>query len=236
MEFTLLWAALLGMGMLWAALWLEDRAELLGEGRRVAFDRALVAAVAALAVGRLAAMISTGTNPWAHPGDIVIVRGGVDTGFAALTALGWLLWSARQRLPAALDELGPAALAGLAGWHAGCLFRGTCLGARSDLPWAVAQRGSEVSRHPTEIYAALLLLATAAAAFWWLRRGPRLGLVGFSALAAAGAIRWLTEPLRPSLGAGPVGWYAAAVAVGLTGLLWQSLRRGAVGSRSGPVP
>ncbi len=236
MEFTLLWAALLGMGALWATLWLEDRWELLGEGRRVAFDRALVAAVAGLAVGRLAAMISTGTNPLAHPGDIVIVRGGVDTGFAALTALGWLLWSARRRVPAVLDELAPAALAGLAGWHAGCLFRGTCLGTRSDLPWALAQRGSEVSRHPTEIYAALLLLVATAAALWWLRRGPRPGLVALSALAAAGAIRWLTEPLRPSLGAGPVGWYLSAFAVGLIGVLWLAMRRGTVGSRSRPAP
>ncbi|MBA3362072.1 MAG: hypothetical protein H0T94_11510 [Acidimicrobiia bacterium] len=34
-------------------------------------------------------------------------------------------------------------------------------------------------------------------------------------LAAAGLVRLATQPLRPSIGGGPVGWYLAGIIVGL---------------------
>lgn len=212
MEFTLLWAALLAFGAVWVMLWLERRLGLDPEDR--SFDTLLGAAASGLVAGRIAAMLLTGTNPVTHPADIILIRGGVDTGFASIGALLFLVWATRRSLPAALDLISPAILAGLAGWHGGCVFRGTCLGTRSELPWAVAQPGSDLTRHPTELYAALLFLLAAVGVLLLLRRmrgGVPTGLV----LAAAGLIRLITEPIRPSLGSGPIWWYTSAIVVGI---------------------
>jgi prolipoprotein diacylglyceryltransferase len=179
------------------------------------FDAAIGAAVGGLFLGRIAAMVGGGVNPLTNPGDILIVRSGVATGPASLAAIAIYAWLARGEIAEMFHAVAPAALAGLAGWHAGCLVRGSCLGTRSDLPWAFSQTGSDVTRHPVEIYAALLFLAAAIGLAWWKYKGrPPLGVPAGLALAAAGAIRLLTEPMRPGLGDGPVWWYLAAVAVG----------------------
>lgn len=225
MEFTLLWAAATGVGLALLMANLEKRWGLIPAETSSLSDLILGAAATGLITGRLAAMIIAGTSPFTHPGDMLIVRSGVDTGFASLGALFFVSVSSRRNLATTVDALSPAALAGLAGWHAGCLYRGACLGTTSTLPWAVAQEGSTVTRHPIEIYAALLFLAAALGLLWWLRRGVgSSGVVGAAALGLAGAIRLATEPLRPSLGSGPVGWYLAAIGIGLIGLLFASIR------------
>jgi len=224
-EFTLLWAALTGVGLALLMVNIVKRLDLIPAAIGSLTDLILGAAVTGLITGRLAAMIIAGTSPFTHPGDILIVRSGVDTGFASLGALTFVALTSRRHLAAAIDVLGPAALAGLAGWHAGCLYRGACLGIVSSLPWAVAQEGSNVTRHPVEIYAALLFLIAALALLWWLRRGvPWIGAAGAGALGLAGAIRLATEPLRPSLGSGPFGWYVAAIGIGLIGV-WAAMLR-----------
>jgi prolipoprotein diacylglyceryltransferase len=115
-----------------------------------------------------------------------------------------------------LDAITPAALLALAGWHGGCLWRGACLGTTSGLPWAFAEPGSVVSRHPVELYVALTLTLGA----WAVARLSFRPLLrsGFG-LAAAGIVRLLTEPLRLSLTGGPTGWYIAAITVGLIAAL-----------------
>jgi prolipoprotein diacylglyceryltransferase len=203
---------------------LEKRWNLVPAGTSSLTDLVIGAAATGLIAGRLAAMIIAGTNPLAHPGEIVIVRSGVDTGFASLGALAFVSLTSRRNLATTFDVLGPAAMSGLAGWHAGCLYRSACLGTSSSLPWAVAQQGSDVTRHPVEIYAALLFLVAAAALLGWLRRGIRWrGMVGGAALVSAGMIRLVTEPMRPALGPGPVGWYLAAIGLGLVGGLLARL-------------
>ena len=226
MEFTLLWAAATGVGLaVFMGKW-EERLGLIPEETGSLSDLILGAAVAGLISGRLAAMFLSGTNPLTHPGDILILRSGVDTGFASLGALTFVSLASRHHLAASIDALGPAALAGLGGWHAGCLYRGACLGTASSLPWAVAQEGSTITRHPVEIYAALLFLAAALGLLWWMRRGVRsTGAVGATALVLAGATRLATEPLRLSLGSGPVAWYGSAITVGLIGILMAGMRR-----------
>jgi prolipoprotein diacylglyceryltransferase len=210
MEFTLLWAALTAavLGWLGIRIWPE------GLPDRPA-DRLLGAGAIGLLVGRITAMIAQGTNPLLHPGDILVVRGGVHTAGATIGALVAYLWSVRGELRY-LDAMTPPALRALAGWHGGCLWRGTCLGTTTDLPWAFAEPGSVVSRHPVELYVALALTLAAWAAsrlsFRTLRRA------GFG-LAAAGMVRLLTEPLRLSLTGGPTGWYIAAITVGLIAAL-----------------
>ncbi|NIR61686.1 MAG: hypothetical protein GWO02_20450, partial [Gammaproteobacteria bacterium] len=130
------------------------------------------------------------------------------------------------------DGLAAASLAGLAGWHAGCLARDACLGAASDVPWAMTQPGSAIGRHPVEIYAAIALAAAAIALSWWRSaRHATPGAAAGLALAAAGAVRLLTEPLRPSLTTGPVLWYGAAVVVGL--VITRAVRRGVSVTGSG---
>lgn len=225
MEFTLLWAAVTGVGLALLMADVEKRLGLIPTDAGSLGDLILGAAVTGLITGRLASMILSGTSPFTHPGDVLIVRSGVDTGFASLGALGFVAFTSRRHLSATVDALAPAALAGLAGWHAGCLYRGACLGTASSLPWGVAQQGSTVTRHPVEIYAALLFLVAALVLLWWLQRGPgSVGVVGAVALGLAGAIRLATEPLRPSLGSGPIGWYVAAMAIGVSGVVVARLR------------
>jgi prolipoprotein diacylglyceryltransferase len=228
MEFTLLWAAATGVGLALLMANVEKRLGLIPTEAGSLGDLILGAAVTGLITGRLASMFLAGTSPFTHPGDILIVRSGVDTGFASLGALGFVAITSRRHLTATVDALAPAAMAGLAGWHAGCLYRGACLGTTSSLPWAVAQQGSTVTRHPVEIYAALLLSVSALLLLWWLRRGVGpAGMAGAAALGLAGAIRLATEPLRPSLGSGPIGWYLAAIAIGLSGVVVARLRASA---------
>jgi prolipoprotein diacylglyceryltransferase len=159
-------------------------------------------------------MIAAGVNPLTSPGDILIVRGGVSTAFASIGASAVLVWTHRSTLPRALDHLAPAATAGLAGWHGGCLWRGTCLGTSSDLPWAMTSAGTSVSRHPVELYAALAFLM---AVPLLVRFIDRPWVASGAALALAGSVRLATEPLRLSIVGGPVGWYGAAVAAGTLG-------------------
>jgi prolipoprotein diacylglyceryltransferase len=223
-EFTLVFAALTGVVATWAGVRLLTRAGRIPEGVERPTDLLIGAALVGLAIGRLAAMIGDGVNPITHPGDALIVRSGVDTGVASLAAVGALAWSTRARFPDLMDALAPAALAGLAGWQAGCLWRGTCLGTPSELPWAWALTDGGVSRHPTELYAALLLTLAALVVAWlpprpWVRTG--------AALAAAAASRLVTQPIRPSLTGGATAWYVAGVVAGVGVLAWGLSRRDA---------
>lgn len=206
MEFSLLWAALSAVAATWVGLqlWTErlpDRAA----------DQLIAATLTGLLAGRLTAMVSQGINPLTSPAEIIVIRGGVSTAAASITFIAGLAWTTR-RSTGAVDALAPSILLGLAAWHAGCVWRSACLGTPSELPWAWAQVGSLVSRHPVELYAALGLVVGAVIVSrlgWspWTRAGV--------ALSAAAGVRLLTEPLRPSLGGGPQGWYLAGLIVGI---------------------
>ena len=235
MEFTLLWAALSGAAGLYGALWWMGRRDT-SLCVRDLWEIAITAAVVGLAVGRVVAMVRGGVNPLAHPGDLILVRAGVDTAAASIAALitaGWLTRSDRFEQ---LDGLTPAALLGIAGWHAGCLFRDACLGTPSSLPWAWSQPGSSITRHPVELYAALLLAIGAWALFRLRLRYPAPGMVFGLGLALAGLARLATEPLRPSLFAGPVWWYGAAIAAGAALAGWSLFRAGSSDTESTPPP
>ncbi len=221
MEFTLLGAAAIAGGTAYGMLWWEAKR---GNAARCAgnlWETAMVSAVAGIFIGRIVMMLVDGVNPLAHPLDIMLVRSGVSTVGASLGAAVVFLWLARKEPIAMADGISAAALAGLAGWSAGCLVRGTCLGTASDLPWALTQEGSTVTRHPVGIYAALLLAVAAIALAWWKAyRRPPAGTPASLAIAAAAAVRLATEPFQPSLSGGPVWFYAAALMVGLLAVAW----------------
>lgn len=210
MEFTLLWAAATGGLALWVGvrLWVDELPE-------HPMDRLLSASLVGLVTGRLVAMLAQGVNPVSHPFEFLLIRGGVSTPAAGVGAIGWLAWTTRRR-PRAVDALAPAAVLGLAGWHAGCLWRGACLGTASDLPWAWSGPMSDVTRHPVELYAAIALIGVAVL----VGRLPFKPLLrSGSALALTASVRLLTDPMRPSIAGGPLGWYAAAIVVGIAAAL-----------------
>lgn len=206
MEFSLLWAAVTAAAAVWIGLrlWSERVPD-------NAADRLLAATLTGLVAGRLTAMVSQGINPLTNPAEIIVIRGGVDTMASSITFIAVLVWTTRQA-PGAVDAIAPAILLGLAGWHAGCVWKDACLGSPSSLPWAWAQDGSLVTRHPIEIYAAIGLVAGAVVVSrlgWrpWVRAGV--------ALSIAAGVRLVTEPLRPSLGGGPQAWYLTGLMVGI---------------------
>lgn len=225
MEFTLLGAAAIGVGGLWGMLRWEAKR---GNAARCAmslWDLGLTAGAVGLLVGRLTEMVSIGINPLTDPAQIILIRSGVSTVGASIAALLTFAFLARRSLRDAADAMGPGALAALAGWHLGTVVTGSWLGTVSDLPWAQSVAGSDVTRHPVELYAAgLYLLAAVGIAVWKQRGRPALGAPAGLALAAAGGVRLLTEPVRISLAGGPVWLYLGAVVTGLGLVAWASLR------------
>ena len=214
MEFTLLFAAFFGVAGFWLMVRWEAARGNAADCAADLFEVGITGAVVGVFTGRIAAMLGDGVSPISNPADILIVRAGVATGWAALAALATVVWLGRKERWSMLDGLAAASLAGLGGWHAGCLPRGSCLGTTTDLPWGIAQSAGGPGRHPVEIYAAALFIAAAVGiALWKARARPRPGFPTAAAMAAAGLIRLVTEPVRPTLGTGPIWWYVAAVAM-----------------------
>lgn len=209
MEFTLLGAALTGAFGAWLGLRLPAVRK-----RAASIERPWDVLVGAAAIGvfsgRVFEMIISGVNPLTNPFDIILVRGGVDTVAASVAALATLVWMFRSDL-GALDVLAPAALLGLAGWHAGCLWTGSCLGTATGYDWGFTLPGSTIPRHATELYAAAALGVLAVV----LTRPQRPFTATGLALASAGAVRAATQPMRPSLTGGPFWAYLGAVVIGL---------------------
>lgn len=226
MEFTLLAAAAIAVFAFWLMLrWEGKRGNAAGCATNL-WDAGLTAAIIGLLGGRIVAMLETGINPVTNPAQILLVRSGVSTAAASIITVAAFAFLARRNLLLASDGIAPAALAGLAGWHAGCIPTEACLGTESSLPWAQVLPGSDVTRHPVELYAAILLAGSAIGLALWKQYGrPPLGSVAGIALIAAGAVRLATEPLRISLAGGPVWVYAAAIAAGAGLAVWSFISR-----------
>lgn len=216
MEFSLLGAAAIGVAAFWVMLrWEAPRGNAAGCAVSL-WDTGLTAAIAGLFIGRIAAMLTAGINPLSDPGQILLIRSGVSTPAVAIGTLAVFAVLARSDLIAAADAIAPAALAGLAGWHAGCVTSNACLGTESDLPWAMALPGSDLTRHPVELYAAIGLAVAAIALAVWKQRGrPVSGMVAGMAILAASIVRLATEPLRISLDGGPVVLYGLGMVAGV---------------------
>lgn len=226
MEFALLGAAALGVGGFWLMLrWEAKRGNAAGCALDL-WDAGLTSGAVGLVVGRLVAMAQVGINPIADPAQIILVRSGVSTAGASIAALLMFGFLARKSFLSSADAIGPSVLAGLAGWHLGALVTGTWLGTVSNLPWAQAAQGSNITRHPVELYTAALSALTAFAIATWKQRGrPPLGAPAGLSLAAAGGVMLVTEPVRVSLTGGPIWLYAGAVVAGFGVAIWSIIRR-----------
>lgn len=223
MEFGLLLAAALAVATACASLAWVHRA--MPDRRRRTCDLIAAGLLGGIVAGRVWAMVAAGTNPIAHPADLLIVRGGVDTIAATLGALAAMAWSAR-RDPALLDAAAPGAVFGLAAWHASCVVRDSCLGSATSLPWGWAVEAGGTERHPVELYAAFGLAAAGWLVLRLLRRRPSLGFTALAALGGAAGVRAATEPLRLGLGGDLFAEYLIAVTLaGLAALVLRLLRR-----------
>jgi len=224
MEFSLLGAAVLGVAGFWLMLrWEAKRGNAAGCSLDL-WDAGLTSGAFGLLIGRLVAMALVSINPFSDPAQIILVRSGVSTAGASIAALLMFAFLARGSLLESADAIGPSVLAGLAGWHTGALLTGSWLGTVSDLPWAQTAAGSNITRHPVELYAAVLFLAAALAIATWKQKGrPPLGAPAGLSLAAAGSVMLITEQVRISLSGGPVWLYGGSTIVGL-GLVWWSFR------------
>ncbi|GMQ94040.1 MAG: hypothetical protein BMS9Abin12_1522 [Acidimicrobiia bacterium] len=225
MEFTLLASAAVAVGAFWLMLrWEAKRGNAAGCALDL-WDAGLTAGAVGLLVGRLTSMVLVGINPLTDPTQIILVRSGVSTAGASIGAVLAFAFLARKALFEASDAIAPAVLSGLAGWHAGTLITGSWLGTVSDLPWAQAVKGSDITRHPVELYAAGLYLVAAMGIALWKQRGrPPLGAPASLALAAAGGVRVITEPMRISLFGGPVWLYVGSIVLGVGVATYQILR------------
>jgi prolipoprotein diacylglyceryltransferase len=225
MEFTLLAAAAVAVGGFWLMLrWEAKRGNAAGCSLDL-WDAGLTAGAVGLLSGRLIAMAQVGINPLSDPAQIILVRSGVSSAGASIAALLMFAFLARKSLFVATDAIGPSVLAGLAGWHAGSLATGSWLGTVSDLPWAQTASGSDITRHPVELYAAALYLIAAIAIAVWKQKGrPPLAAPTGLSIAAAGGVMLVTEPVRISLTGGPIWLYATAITAGLAVTLWSVLR------------
>jgi prolipoprotein diacylglyceryltransferase len=221
MEFTLLARAFTAATAAWLMIrWEAKRGNAAGCAIDI-WDAALMATVGGVLVGRLMAMVSSGINPLTDPGQILLVRSGVSTIGASIAAIAIFAFLARRDVLGLFDAVAPAALAGLAGWHGGCVVTNECLGVESGLPWATSLNGSAVTRHPVELYAAALLAIGAIALALWKQHGrPAPGVPTGVALMVASGTRLATEPLRISLGGGPVLFYVAGVVIGIAIVTW----------------
>lgn len=226
MEFTLLGAAALGVGCFWLMLrWEAKRGNAAGCALDL-WDAGLTSGAVGLVFGRLVAMAQVGINPIADPAQIILVRSGISTAGASIAALLMFGFLARNSLLSSADAIGPSVLAGLAGWHLGSLATGSWLGTVSGLPWAQTAHGSDISRHPVELYAAALYVVAAFAIATWKQRGrPPLGTPAGLSLVSAGGVMLVTEPVRVSLAGGPMWLYASGVVAGFGVAIWSGIRQ-----------
>ncbi len=140
-----------------------------------------------------------------HPLEVLMVwKGGMSFHGGLLGVIGAMAFFARQRRRAFLevtDLIAPCVPTGLASGRIGNFINGELWGRAADpsLPWAMVfpQSGTDIPRHPSQLYQfgleGLLLFAL----LWWYGRKPRrLGQVSGAFLVGYGVFRFTAEYFR----------------------------------------
>ncbi len=215
MDLTLLMRAAGAMAVVALGLWMTGRRR--PAGYAAPFGDLMGAVLVGLAVGRLGYLLGEGVDILGRPLDILMVRGGITPVAAGLGALGYLAWTCRSDLLSRTDYLAPAALWGLAVWEAGCWWQGACLGSVSELWWTMALPGSDLTRHPAGMYAALLLAVGALVLSW--RGVPGRGAATWAALGWASGVRLMAPFWSVEAWSGRTWWYLFGLLLGLGGVV-----------------
>lgn len=224
MDLTLLARATGAMGAAALGLWMTRRRR--PPDYATPFGDLMGAVLAGLAVGRLVYLLGEGADILARPVDFLMVRGGITPVAAAAAALGFLAWTCRADRTARTDCLAPAVLWGLAAWEAGCWWQGACLGSPSGLWWAMTLPGSDLTRHPAGIYAALLLLF--GALMLGRRTIPWQGGTAWAALGWASFVRAISSLWSVESWSDHTWWYLVGALAGLAGVVaaaWAEVKR-----------
>ena len=177
----------------------------------------------------------------AHPLEVLYLwQGGMSFHGGMLGVIAaMVVWARRQGRPwlQVTDFIAPCVPTGLAAGRIGNFINGELWGRLADptLPWAMVfpQSGSQLPRHPSQIYQFLLEGLLFFVLLWWFARRPRAqGEVSGLFLIGYGVFRFIAEVFRePDAHLGLLAWGLSmgqwlCVPMVLAGLgLWLWARR-----------
>ena len=178
-------SGLLALGGIWAASVYWSRY------RKIDLNGLFPAGLLAIAIGRLAWVVTTARPQLTSPVDVVRANTGIDMAVTAWAFVTFCLWFGRRR-GSDLGAFAPTVLLlAPAIFAAACLIRLDCAGRVAQPPFGVAISGYSQSRLPIGLYEALALLLVLA-----LIQNLRLSTrnVGpWLALAGLSLVEWTIE-------------------------------------------
>lgn len=183
-----------------------------------------------------------------HPFEILAVwQGGMSFHGGMLGVIVSMLWFARSRHKPWLqvaDFVAPCVPTGLAAGRVGNFINGELWGRFSspDLPWGMVfpGSGSDLPRHPSQIYQFLLEGVLLFVLLWWYARKPRRqGQVAAAFLGGYGVLRFVAEYFREpdnflgllALGLSMGQWLCLPMVAGAIVLWWWANTRPVAGAR-----
>lgn len=198
-------------------------------GPSVLIDRSLSAVVAGVAVGRLSWVLIEQPALLRQPGDLLLIRSGVEFWPGIVAGLAWLAWRSRNaegRLPV-LAGCAPVLLIGIASYEATCVVRGECFGPFTSV--GLLPRGLQHRQFPVGVLVAAVLAAGALT----IPRAVRVHLVPSASLFLLATVKLTAAFFLPVLGTRPPRTQIESGVAALLSLLflgWSQVgRRGAVG-------
>jgi len=213
-SFNLAADAAVGVAAFWALLvWEAKRGNAAGCALNV-WNAGIVAASSGVLIGRLTRMLADGIDPLTAPAQIINIAGGVSTVGSGIGTVVVFTFLARHAPVRAGDAIAPAALFGLAGWHASFFTTTTFL--RPEL-----LRDTDVDLYTT----GGLLIAGAALAVWKQRGRPPLGAITGTALLASSSILLVAELLHTSPAGGSLMLYSLGMVAGTATIISSPIRR-----------
>ena len=178
----------------------------------------------------------------AHPLEIAYIwQGGMSFHggmLGVISAMAIAAWRRKRPWLEITDFIAPCVPTGLAAGRLGNFINGELWGraASADLPWAMVfpQSGSDMPRHPSQIYQFLLEGLLLFVVLWWLARKPRpTGWISGVFLLGYGSFRFIAEYFREpdahlgllSMGLSMGQWLCVPMVLAGIGLMVRSSRQ-----------